>query len=528
MPSLLSKTSQTHAFQARISGPWIRTRKAAQYITLAGFLVMFLWTSRDGWPGTTVNVPMRLDPLLVLSHLLASRTLVAGSALALLTILFTLVFGRAWCGWICPLGTILDLISLHHWKGSGSSPPEGWRGVKYSLLLITLAAALLGNLTLLFFDPLAILLRTVTVSIWPALDRAVTWIEALLYPLPGQGDVVSMVDAWLRPAIVPAEPLYFRDTFLFAAFFVGLIALDLLASRFWCRYLCPLGGLLGIVSKASLFRREVTQKCKGCTLCTAHCPTGTIDPARGYASDPGECTMCLDCMEMCPRGITTFRPGFTPAGWREYDPGRRQALMAMGTAVAATVLFRADSFAARGSKTLLRPPGVPDTNWDVVSFTQCTRCAECIRICPTGALQPAVFDAGVQGLGSPILIPRLGYCDYSCNACGTVCPVQAIPRLSLEQKRVQVIGNAYIDENRCIAWSDRLPCIVCQEMCPLSDKAIQLEETTIWGRDGKRVDLQLPHVVRELCIGCGICEYKCPVVSEAAIRVYSSQADDQF
>jgi ferredoxin len=123
-------------------------------------------------------------------------------------------------------------------------------------------------------------------------------------------------------------------------------------------------------------------------------------------------------------------------------------------------------------------------------------------------------------LNLELLVPRLGYCDYSCNACGQICPTQAIPPLSLEEKRLQVIGKAYLDENRCLAWSDHQPCIVCEEMCPLPEKAIQLEEQEVWAPDGVPVKIQLPHVLRDTCIGCGICEYKCPVSGDAAIRVY--------
>jgi len=177
---------------------------------------------------------------------------------------------------------------------------------------------------------------------------------------------------------------------------------------------------------------------------------------------------------------------------------------------------------------LIRPPGVWETNSDVVAFTKCIRCNECIRVCPTGGLQPAVLDAGAAGLGSPILAPRLGYCDYSCNACGQVCPVQAIPPLSLDTKREQVIGLAYINQNRCIPWSDHVPCLVCEEMCPLPEKAIRLETLEVWDSGGKSVSLQLPHVLREVCIGCGICEYKCPVSGEAAIRVYMPKVDVPF
>jgi len=353
-------------------------------------------------------------------------------------------------------------------------------------------------------------------------------VETVLYSVPVLAEPISTFDSWLRPTIMPLQLAYYRDSVLFAGLFLCLIALDLFASRFWCRYLCPLGGLLGLLSKLAVFRRRLKQECKGCTLCTELCPTGTINPAKGYASDPGECTMCLDCLETCPRGLTTFSPKLSLAEWNDYDPNRRQALLGIGTAIAAVALYRSDLFARRESPTLLRPPGTLDVNPDIVALTQCTRCSECMRVCPTNGLQPAVLDAGVEGLGSPVLIPRLGYCDYSCNACGQACPVQAIPPLSLDDKRLQVIGKAYIDENRCLAWSDHVPCIVCEEMCPLPKKAIQLEDAVVWGPDGIRVELQLPHVLRDLCIGCGICEYKCPVNSEAAIRIYNVHAGVQL
>ena len=159
-------------------------------------------------------------------------------------------------------------------------------------------------------------------------------------------------------------------------------------------------------------------------------------------------------------------------------------------------------------------------NADIVEMTQCIRCAECLRVCPTGAMQASVLDAGLGGFATPVLVPRLGYCDFSCNACGQICPVQAIPPLELEEKRLAVIGKATLDRNRCIPWSDQRPCIVCEEMCPLPEKAILLEEVQVTTSEGELVDLQLPHVVRERCTGCGICEYKCPLNGEAAIRVF--------
>jgi ferredoxin len=226
--------------------------------------------------------------------------------------------------------------------------------------------------------------------------------------------------------------------------------------------------------------------------------------------------MCLRCLEACPYDAIEFAPHLTPAEWQPYDPSRRQALVAFGAAIAGIALARSGLTALRDHPRLIRPPGAREA--DLLS--KCIRCGQCIRACPTSAIQPSVTEAGLEGLWTPVLVPRLGYCDYSCSACGQVCPVQAIPPLSLEEKRQQVIGHAYIDQNRCIPWADHRDCIVCEEMCPVPDKAIKLETVELVKPDGEMVTVQRPHVMRERCIGCGICEYKCPVNGEAAIRVY--------
>jgi len=527
-PIATLKPSRKKLRKGQVSGPWITFRKTVQYLALCAFLALFVWSTQGGGAGNLVNIPMRLDPLLILANLLASRAFLAGSSLTLIIVVLTLVFGRAWCGWLCPLGTLLDLFPLNRARKQRPAPSDGWRRVKFDLVIVIFAAALLGNLTLLFFDPLTLLLRTLTVSLWPALDRIVTALEAALVNVPILADPLAAFDGWIRPAVLPIQPVFYRAGLLYAAVFLAVILLNLLAARFWCRYLCPLGGGLGLLSKLAIFRRQVGTECKGCSLCTDICPTGTINPAKGYSSDPSECTMCLDCLEVCPRGLTNFVPVFSLEKRTEYDPTRREALLAIGATVASVALFKSDALAKRQSPYLIRPPGVRETNPDVVAFTKCTRCSECMRVCPTGGLQPSVFEAGLEGLGAPVLIPRLGYCDYSCNACGQACPVQAIPPLGLEEKRRQVIGLAYINQNRCIPWSDHQPCLVCEEMCPLPKKAIQLEKAAVWGPDGTQVTLQLPHVLRDLCIGCGICEYKCPVSGEAAIRVYMPKVEVPF
>ncbi len=485
-------------------------------LALAAFVGLFVWSRRGGWPPALVKVPLRLDPLAMLSHLLSSRTVLFSSSLALLVVLLTLVLGRTWCGWLCPLGTVLDLFSLARWREGREAPPESWRQLKYGLLITTLLAALFANLTLMIFDPLTILFRTLSVSVWPAVDQLVTVMEATLYGVAPLRLAVSAFDGLLRPRVLPAQPAFYRYAILYAGLFLGIVASNKLAARFWCRYLCPLGAMLGLVSKVSLKRREVNEQCRECDACVGVCPTGTIDPERGYASDPGECTVCLNCQETCPYGAIGFSWRFSRAERQSYDPSRRQALLAFGAVVAGIALARSGLSAFREHWGLIRPPGARENNL----LSKCIRCGECVRACPTSAIQPSLAEAGWEGLWTPVLVPRLGYCDYSCHACGQVCPVQAIPALSLEEKRQQVIGQAYIDEQRCLAWADLTPCIVCEEMCPVPDKAIKLETVEAVTPDGQVVTVQRPLVVRERCIGCGICEYKCPVNGEAAIRVY--------
>jgi polyferredoxin len=467
---------------------------------------------------------MRLDPLAMLAQLLASRTFLAGSTLALLTVGLTLVFGRAWCGWLCPQGTVLDLFSFRRGRASRQPPPESTRAVKHGLLLAILSAALFANLSLMVLDPLTLLYRTLATSVWPAVDRLVIAAETALYRIPILHPLLSGFDRLVRPSVLPTAPVFYRGVLVYAGVFVAVVALNLWAERFWCRYLCPLGGLLGLLSKVALVRREVGGQCTECGLCARSCPTGTIEKAKGYASDPAECTMCLECLETCQRGDVRFPLHLGMADWNRYDPSRRQALTVLAATAGGIALLGSDLVARRNGAHLIRPPGAHEERL----LSQCLRCGECIHVCPTAALQPALTEAGLEGLWTPMLLPRLGYCDYACNACGQVCPVQAIPPLSLEEKRLQVIGRAHIDRNRCIPWADYGSCIVCEEMCPLPEKAISLDTYEGPNALGDPVSVQRPQVIAERCIGCGICEYKCPAAGEAAIRVYAPAAGPLF
>lgn len=506
-------------YDGKLNKPWIIARKSIQYTILVIFILLFIASRRLNWCSSLVNLPMRLDPLLVINHVISSRTFLVGSSLVLITLIVTILFGRVWCGWLCPLGTILDLFSRKPGKIDEQAVRrkyERWRTVKYVLLVVIIFSALFQNQTLLILDPLTLLYRTMTISIWPALDQMITASEIAIYRWPFLSSAISTIDSWLRPNILPTEPDYYRTPVLIWMIFLGVIILNRVVTRFWCRYLCPLGGLLGLISRIAIFRRQVDEGCQGCGLCNQACPTGTIDLENNYISDPAECTMCLDCLEVCPRSFIQINPIFSLAESHTYDIGRRQALATFGFTLASLAVLHREAISKTSHPHLIRPPGAQGEDFTSL----CIRCAACMRACPTSALQPAVSEGGLEGLWTPIIIPRLGYCDYSCNACGQICPVQAIKPLDLDEKRSQVIGKATIFRDRCIAWSEQRECIVCEEMCPVPNKAIYLEMMTVKDKQGQSITIQVPHVDKELCIGCGICENKCPVLGEAAIRVF--------
>lgn len=497
---------------------WRRLRQATQILGLLLFIALFVLATYQSPRRATADLLYHLDPLIALTATLAGRGWIAGFGLALITVALTLMFGRVWCGWFCPLGTVLGWLSPKGRNRGRRRIGDRWRAGKYLTLLLLVVAAALGNQTLLFLDPMTIGTRTMAVAIWPALKQTVYGAEAVLYRLPFLWDALDVVH---RTVVYPL----FRDTdsFYYLAapvllFFALLVGLNWLAERAWCRYLCPLGGLLALLSKLALVRRDVGDTCARCALCGDDCPTGTIEPERGYQSDPAECIVCYDCIVDCSREGVAFRwlgQRWRPADGREYDPTRRELLATAGVAAAGVALAGVEPIKRRDPPMLIRPPGAVSPTFE----TLCIRCNECVRVCPTQGLQPVLIETGLQNILTPRLVPRLGYCDYRCTACGDVCPTRAIPQLALAQKQVTPIGLARVDRDRCLPWAYDIPCIVCEEACPVPEKAIELEVVDVLDGQGKAVTLQRPRVVRELCIGCGICEYQCPMGGVSAIRV---------
>ncbi len=529
---------------------WRRGRQIVQAGSLGLFIVLALLT----YHGSTTIIPLdlyfRLDPLAAFGAMIAGRILMPAMLLALVMVAFGLVFGRAWCGWLCPLGTLIDWFAPN--RPGKTEPHANRRGIKYVLLAVVAFAALLGNLSFMILDPITLLNRALAAAIIPGLNALIVGLEPFLYNLPVFPGIVDWFEASTRGTVLPAQQTYYELGWLMAVVLVVVIALNWAASRYWCRYLCPLGGFYGLTAKLALLKPQAVEECDHCAKCVKACPTSAITVSKqGFKIDPAECVLCLDCTTACPLSGIDFKlvpprlpkakelvignwrrpapsvpvvtppaPATSPLGDASADSpvmSRRQVLTGMAFGIASVALFRSSATARRDTPYLVRPPGARENGL----LDKCIRCAECVRTCPTGGLQPGLMESGVEGMWTPVLIPRLGYCDYSCNACGQICPTGAIPPLSLEDKRKQVIGVAYIDQNRCIPWASYRPCIVCEEMCPVPDKAIKLEEIDTVTPDGQKVHLQRPRVVHSMCIGCGICEYQCPLNGPAAIRVYA-------
>lgn len=289
--------------------------------------------------------------------------------------------------------------------------------------------------------------------------------------------------------------------------FALLLLLNVIEKRFWCRYLCPLGGLLGLFSKFSWTKRFVDQKsCVKCGECASICTMGAISDKLDFKSDPAECIMCMDCGPVCPKNAITFPKGELLTFPNEVDPGRRTALGTIGLGALAVGALALDVGQAKAAKSsVLRPPGAGED-----FLAKCIRCDQCIEGCPTHVLQPAAFEGGWDALWTPEFDPFVaGYCDYECNRCGEICPSQAIPKLSLEDKRKAVIGIAQVNFETCVR------CMDCLENCPYEC----FYEVEVEGIRGV-----FPKVDPTNCVGCGICIAVCPAQDERAVVVYPVDA----
>ena len=497
-------------------------------ISQALFLLLFLFlvfatryggTDQIRYP---VKVFLDFDPLIFLSTLLAAHAFPLTLLGSLTVILITALLGRVFCGWICPLGTLHNLMSSLRKRTGRDQERERlsrWQPLKYYLLIFLLVSSFFTLQLVGFFDPISLLIRSFALVIDPAVNLIVHPFLQLLSRsgLPILNGLSESLRNWGQQTFLSFEPPHFYQGTIIGIIFLGILALNLLESRLWCVAICPLGALLGFLSRTGLPRLKINDHCNGCEVCNRNCQTAaTPYPASSWKSS--ECIYCWNCEDLCPVGAAQFQL----LGMARPQSGlnlERRVLIgcAIGGALSLP-LFRIGPSVSLTSPRLIRPPGArPETDF----LRRCIRCGECMKVCPTHGLQPALLQAGAEGLWSPVLVPRIGYCEFSCTLCGQVCPTGAIERLILQKKQKVRIGLAFLDRNRCLPYSQGIQCIVCEEHCPTPKKAIWLAKGQVKDRGGRLTRVKLPRVDLDLCIGCGICEKRCPILDLAAIRVSS-------
>ena len=522
-----------------------RLRLHSQIFFFALFLILLLRTEFHGSfrnSASEIRIPypvglfFQLDPLVAISNALASHALYSGLLWCLLILIPTMFIGRFYCGWICPLGSIHHFFSsLKSERKRGKQLLESnrykrWQTTKYYILAATLMAALLGTGVVGWLDPYSFLVRSIGLSVLPATNYA---LQAALGALEHNrfgfvqtiGGVLHFI---LGPVLLSFKQPYFRQGIWLGLLFFSILALNFRVTRFWCRALCPLGALLGLVSRWSVLGLvKNPEHCNDCNRCLLRCQGGD-DPIGGVPWRQPECHLCLNCVDECPEHGLQFKlfPTQKAAGT---NLQRRKVLTGLASGAALVPLMRSTpGFAAEKHERLLRPPGSVDEEF---FLSRCIRCGECMKVCPNNALQPALTEAGIEGLWTPVLVPRLGYCETSCVLCSQVCPTGAIWEITAKEKGWSVdvssaakpvrLGTAFYDRGRCLPWAMATDCIVCEEWCPTSPKAVYLRSADVIDAEGNVKQVKQPYLDPSKCVGCGACEHACPVQDRPAVYVTS-------
>jgi MauM/NapG family ferredoxin protein len=501
----------------------VRTiRRLSQGIFLLLFLFLFIQTESKGLDelGYPVRIFLDFDPLIALSTLLSAHAIVAGFLFSLVVVVLTALLGRVFCGWICPLGTLHDAVGFFS-RRRPAPDHRDWHRLKYYILFFLLASSLFTAQLAGIMDPISLLIRSLSLSVYPLVNYIARAFFDTVYvmDIPVITDGSEWVYGILKRSVLSFEQPYFLQGIVVGLLFLLILGLNFYERRFWCKHLCPLGALLGICSRYALLKRSVSEGCISCGVCRKVCPSGAVIDKNGTWRG-SECLYCMDCDDLCPEGAVGF-------GWKgsgegvPIDLSRRNVFVSLMAGVAAVPLLRIVP-QSRGDwfhPTLIRPPGALE---EEEFLRRCVRCGECMKVCITNGLQPTLLEAGLEGIWTPRLVPKIGYCEFRCTLCGQVCPTGAIQELTVQEKERTKIGVAVIDTGRCLPYAYDIPCIVCEEMCPTPEKAILLEEVKVQSRKGEEIILKRPRVDAERCVGCGICEARCPVRSRPAIYVISA------
>ncbi|MGD1155845.1 MAG: 4Fe-4S binding protein [Terriglobia bacterium] len=487
------------------------------------------------------SIFLQSDPLVAILDVLASHALYRGLLWSLTILIPTLFLGRFFCGWVCPLGTLNHFFSS--WKSERKRGAERlernrykkWQTLKYYLLVAGLISALFGGAVVGILDPISLTVRSLAMAMGPGLDYALgALVGALRHSSPApmaMRSVGSIAQVVLTETLLSFRQPHFRQAFFLGAIFVVILVLNLRITRFSCRALCPLGALLGIVSRWSILGLEKhPSHCDDCNRCLLHCQGGD-DPIPNAKWRKAECHLCFNCVGDCPESGIRFKffP-VTPTTTDGPNLQRRRTLAGVAAGAALLPVLRSSpGFAVANDPRLIRPPGSLEEG----SFlARCIRCGQCMKVCPNNALQPALLEAGLEGLWTPVLAPRIGYCEPSCVLCGQVCPTGAIweitqaekawlPASAAKDSKPIRLGTAFYDRGHCLPWAMATECIVCEEWCPTSPKAIYLHPAEVTDAAGNSKHIRQPYVDPDRCVGCGACEFACPVRDHPAVYVTS-------
>ncbi|MGC9323666.1 MAG: 4Fe-4S binding protein [Desulfomonilia bacterium] len=489
--------------------------KIARIGCLLIFLALLLMATFPLVSGVPVEFFLRLDPLIFAVTLLGSWAWIPALLPAVGILLLTLILGRFFCSAVCPMGATIDLVDSALSRCSGRpvkmdrSRHEALIRVKYVILIFLLGAALGGLSLIQFFSPMALITRFYGMLVLPVVTVIGEMVLGILRPA---ARLVGL--SALEYAVLDAPR--FALQWLTVMIFAGVFACAFFAPRFWCRYLCPAGAIFAVCSRRPVLRRSVNENCIRCGLCQEGCPMDAIgeDP---FDTVHSECIGCRTCVRVCPENAVSFT-GRRPVQGKEgnsVSAGRRGFICAAITGVFAGLITKTGiGFRSGGpvegellNPGMIRPPGaLPEKEF----LLRCVRCGECMKACPTNTLQPAWFEAGLEGMVSPVIRPRRGPCEPGCAVCGQVCPTGAIRALSLEEKTCAKVGTAYVIRHKCLAWEFDQACLICDEVCPYG--AIGLKTVP-------EIQVAVPFVDEKKCNGCGFCEYYCPVQAGSAIVV---------
>ena len=381
-------------------------------MALLGFLALLVLTALGLIPARWLGLVLGLDPLIVVVIGLGARARVGGLVLSAVVLVVAALAGRRFCSWLCPLGTTLDLANrlLGGWAGRFALPPETRRRLRHlpvAVLALVLGAALAGLDLLGVLAPLVLTSRAVVSGGLPP----VVHLAEMAWPSTGPA-VGAHWGAEAGPPWATVPPL----SAALAALLVLAVPLgsSVVGRRAWCRWICPLGTLLGLLER--------------------------LVPRRRAA-------------EAAP--VARDRRALVAGAAAAFAAGAVGGLVPGGSAAA---------------RVPVRPPGsLPEPDF----LLRCVRCGACTAACPTDALQPDwLTDAAA--LWAPSARLRRGPCDQGCVACGEACPTGAITRLDLEERRYARLGIATVSRDRCYPWQEDRRCLVCEAVCPYG--AIRLEQ----------------------------------------------------